>query len=197
MPQKPNKLDAYADDLKRMLLSKEFGGDGMTHAQAAAWLAERGVLTKTGKPLGPSAINDWWTPRKKDLLRLREVKTWVIEGRDQAESLATAPGFSPLMFLRAALVQIGALVMKVSENGNLDTETINAIKDLFQSLVAGVKEERGEQALKFDREKFAAAMRTKIEAGIEAIHAEIKGDAEAEALVARLKERVMKAAHEA
>ena len=154
MAQRPNKLDPHAADLDRLLAKPEFGGEGRTYAEAAAWLAARGLTKADGRPVNPGQIHAWWAPRRKEFERRRALKEYMLEAKAQAESLAHAPGLSGRLFLQAGLLQIGALVMKLTQHGSADPETIRQVKDLYHSLVAGVREMRGGEELQLTREKF-------------------------------------------
>jgi lipopolysaccharide biosynthesis regulator YciM len=197
MPKNPNKLDPFEAQLTRWLTKPVHGGEGLSFAAASERLAELGLHTKTGKPLSKGQIQAWWAPRAKEMEGRRALSEYLIEAREQAESASRAPGMSGMLFLQAGLVQIGALVMKLTEAGQTDPATVEGIKSLFASLVAGVREQRSAEGLDFAREKYRESLRTKIEAGIAEIFAEIKGDAEAEALVERLRARVSKATSDA
>lgn len=90
--------------------------------------------------------------------RTAGLSKYLAEAKEQAEA-TLASNLPPTLFLRATSLQLGALLMKVTESKDLSDETVATIKDLFGSLVAGQKELRGQAALDLDREKFVEAKR--------------------------------------
>ena len=83
------------------------------------------------------------------------MRTFLGESMAQAkESLATPGVADGYVFFQAGLIQIGALIMKLTETASVDPDTVEGIKGLFGMLTAGFKELRGEKTLQFEIRKY-------------------------------------------
>ena len=175
-------LDDHYEDLTRWLAEKP-EGEQLSFGAAVERLAARGVKTTD------SSLSRWWkaTAPRRMLAR-------ITSGQAACAQLDAHFGAHPAPAISTLVDWLKTLVAQQVATGA--APDVDALTRLFKPILEWAKLEEHRQDRALDQEKFAAGMRTKIEAGIEAIHAEIKGDAEAEALVARLKERVLKAAHE-
>jgi len=130
---------------------------------------------------------DWW--RLEQDLEISFAREEQVMAKTGDKKKAREAGETLLMRLGLAkqdgeLIEIAARVSD-SRRG-LDQ------KDEIVSLKRQQVGQKGEQ-LKLEREKFKASIRTKLEAGLDALFEEIKGNTRAETIFAQLREAVAKA----
>ncbi len=140
-----------------------------TQGNTLAWLKKAHSI-KTS----PAALSDFWHwyPRTR----------FVQEAKTASDELAAAVTRLPEMKVTAAQArEIAQANFEILANRNRDPE-------LFAMLSAG--EEKRER-LRLEREKFEWSKKTEAEKGLDALHAEIKGDAEALRLFQLFRARVL------
>lgn len=177
----PSKLDAVADDLSQWLKPVPDGGEGLTLFAARARLQERGIS------VCPSRISDWWKARKAKLdwtALMERVRSGSQLGRDLAAEFEANP--APEIETLIKVLQ----VFVAQQASNRDDFDPDRIATLLRPIIDWAKRKDSREAFEFEKTKFAAAMKSKIESGLDALAEEFRQHPEALKLYERAKEIV-------
>jgi hypothetical protein len=125
-----------------------------------------------GVQRSPEALRQFWHRLSERRLRDR-----IVRNARKANEVVKVFEQNPAETYRAVIGMIGQIAFdEATADETLDVE---ALTDLTKLLIAARKEDTSAQALEFDREKFKESLRTKLEAGLDAVAAAFKGNTEA------------------
>ena len=168
-PRSDSKLDGLSEsqrgELVRLLV------DGCSYREALEWL-DAECMTKSNL----SSLSAFYN---------RHVVPLIKERRDfaamQAQAIVTQIG--GVDWDKASVERVRNLAFRELNRENPDVETVEKLGNLILK----------NRQLEFAREKLTVSIKSKIEAGLDALFEEIKGNPRAEKLFAELKEVVSKA----
>lgn len=148
--------------------------DGKPVAGTGGYSLTQQQLADDGIHVSLTALSRWYSryALSQDMEAAEDVVELVKQIKPGDAKLARECG--EVMFQRLAMKRQDAKMFAVGASA----------EDSRRALVLK------ESALEHDREKFKAAIRTKLETGLDALFGEIKGNAKAEALFAQLREVV-------
>lgn len=177
MKRQASKLDGHEAELTRW-----FREEKLTLGQAIARLADRGVTVSA------SRLSDWWSRYQQDELQAEaEAKLFadLASGsrvaREVGEMAATAP-----TQVATLIKLVERLILQVSVRGELPTQ-LKVIPTLIAPVLEWSRQQLGAEKLALDREKYATALKTKIDAGLDALAGQIGDNPEARALYERFR----------
>lgn len=129
------------------------------------------------------ATSTWCKIREREMARRNSMEAKLAKRRDAAASakqLREETAASGVEFGEMALQRIEEIAFDVAM---AEAPDIKALNELARTIIAG-------KSLDFDRQKFAASLKTKIETGLDALFNEIKGNKEAEELFEKFRASV-------
>lgn len=176
-----SKLDPHAEALTAWFTPREQGGEGLTLDQAVARLSERYALK-----VSPSRLSDWWRARLDQALQdqlLGNIASGsALNKRIDAQFAKNpAPGTETIINLLKLIVQ------QLAVNGQANPALLELITPLMKPVMQFLALTEKAKDRTLDEKKWAAQQATKIEAGLEALFQEVKGNAEARSLFEKFK----------
>lgn len=146
-----------------------------------AWMREE-FAKAFGKTIG---ISTWGKIWKRELARRSSLEARLVKRREasaSAKQLREEARASGTDFGEAALQRIEEIAFDTAMGETVDLKGLN---ELARTILQA-------RAQNFEREKFTAGLKSKIDAGLDALFQEIKGNAAAEDLFTRLRGVVTK-----
>lgn len=185
--RQPSKLDGHEEQIAQW-----FREEKLTLAQAAARLGEQGVKVSA------SRLSDWWSRYQSDELQAEaEAKLFadLATGSRIAREVGAMAADAPTQV--ATLIKLlERLILQVSVRGELPTQ-LKVIPSLIAPVLEWSRQQLGAEKLALDRDKYANALKSKIEAGLDALAAQIGDNAEARSLYDQFRAVVTEATREA
>lgn len=174
-PRSDSKIARLPEELRGEIV-RRLSEENQSFKEVAAWLKD------DGHAISATALHDWYSVHswKVSCAHAREVAAQVRADTSAAGDYDAAT---------LALVQERAYILARTKGAN--------VKDL--ALLAGIlgdtaKLRLKERELNLNLEKFRQQTKADIEKGLDALHAEIKGNAEALALFQKFKAAVLRSA---
>lgn len=181
-PRADSRLGMLPEDA-RMRLLEWFTTPGMTISRIREE-AERpyaagglGVKTSTG------ALSTWWSQHGPEYLIARR-----SQARSLAADLAAEVQARPAQFEAATIDAISQQAFTIAQQPGVQAKDVKA---LFGLILKVRDQETKKQELALQEAKFRETLKTDIERGLDALHTEIKGNAEALQLFGRMREIVL------
>lgn len=175
-PRGDSKLDALSSEQKE-LLSEWLTVENVTYAKARTRVAKEFGVTTTASALSSfygSVALPWKYARDH---KLAQSLSQLEEGK-----------FQPAM-----RKQIERLAFQITTSNRVDVKTLKA---LVKMITDGEKIELQKKTLSLAVERFRESVKTDIEKGLDALFAEIKGNAEALALFQKFKACALRSVQE-
>jgi hypothetical protein len=159
LKSRPSKLDAHAADLRRW-----FGEEKVTLEEARSRLAAAGCPVSVGR------LSEWWGQEQGREME-EQLLADVASGSRLAREIAAEAQDAPPQI--ASLIKlIERLIMAVSTRGDLPTQ-LKVIPSLIAPALEWSRQQHSAERLALEKQKFTTALKTKIEAGLDEIAAQI------------------------
>lgn len=176
-----SKLDPHAEALRQWFAPKSEGGEALTYDQAAARLSERYSLK-----VSTSRLSDWWRAEQdrqlQDQMLGRIASGSALNKRIDAEFANNpAPQIETLINLFKLIVQ------QLAVSGQINPKLLELLAPLMKPVMEFLKITEHARDREFDKEKWTEQQKTKIEAGLDALFQEVKGNPEARSFFEKFK----------
>jgi hypothetical protein len=153
--------------------------NGNTYLQVKDYILEKYQIETSA-----AALSKFWETMAAPVLLARRHR--AVETADEiADEAIARPG-------KFDAATIDALKQKAFELAIAPGADPRDVKSLFMLVLKARDQEIDAQTLALESEKFRATIASKVEAGLDAIHAEIKGNAKALALFQQMRDAVRK-----
>lgn len=169
-PRSDSKLDNLPEpqlmQLRDGLLKRTFA----SYEEALSWLA-----TECGVSSSPASLSAFYKRHCAPLVAERRQFAAI-----RAEALGDAMAVDPVNWDQAIIERTKQLTFEFLDSDEVDADSVKKLLDAILKA----------QRQQMDREKLTHSTKSKIEAGLDALFEEIKGNKAAEAVFAKLKESV-------
>lgn len=187
MKSKPSKLDAHEADL-----ADWFRREKLTLSEAVARLGERQVK------VSPSRLSAWWSKYQADAMTAEaEAKLYadLASGSRIAKEVGEMAVNTPTQV--ATLIKlVERLILQVSVRGDLPQQ-LKVIPSLIAPCLEWSRQQQTAAKLTLDQEKYAAGLKSKIEAGLDELAKQIGDNRAARELYDQFRSVVTEATSEA
>lgn len=166
MKPRKSKLDEHADQIA-----------GWYRDEPQLKLADCSArLASLGCSVSPGRLSEYLAARRAESLQ-RSLLAGIATGSQMARQIDDAFAKNPPPELKLLVGLVKSLVINLNVEGQADPALLDVANSMLKTVLEFAKLEAKQRDTELDEQRFRESVRTKIQSGLDALHAEIKSNA--------------------